>query len=545
MPEGGGPLDPNEELYPALRSVDLEALRKSARFVRMDQYESYFRCSQYEARRYDWDGNMPGHGGEAPIRPGWVIPFKMRRPSVRYDLPRLVTQRLSSMVFGADRFPAIVVDGDEDAQEYARELARVAALNIALQVARDKGGSQGTACMSFAFVEGKPRCTVHNAKHMTVLQWADRYEFRPAAVIESYSYPRTVYDSKTGRMREVVFYYARYWDQDVEIVWDPIPEELARTPGTWTRHKSTRVQHALGFCPVYWCQNKPDADSTDGDSDYEGQLPRFDEINELLSATGKGTKANVDPTLVIKEDPALNNLTTIRKGEGNAIWSKGGAEYLELKGESLKAALMLLAEHKQQALDTAGVVLGDPSMAAKAMSAAALRVLYLPMINEADKLREQYGRMVCQMLRDMLRAARVIGARPPGPVVMTADGQRMQALPTVLLDPRVTEEGTKPRIPGTSERVTLNWPPYFPNTWADIKAAAEALGVASLQKQLISQRTAVENAAPIFGIADVDAELAEMEQDRATDMAYQEAALQAQSKADADSRGERQEGEEP
>ena len=28
----------------------------------------------------------------------------------------------------------------------------------------------------------------------------------------------------------------------------------------------------------------------------------FDEVNTLLSATGKGTVANVDPTLVIKDD---------------------------------------------------------------------------------------------------------------------------------------------------------------------------------------------------------------------------------------------------
>lgn len=512
-------LQAGETLYPALASVDLAALCCSDRFQRLDKLEAYYRCTQYDDRRYTWDGKRRGVGGESDLDVGWYVPLRLRRPTARYDLPRLIVDRLTSMVFGAERFPQLVVEGDENAQDYVRELAREARLNVKIQEARTKGGSQGASCLSFGFVDGKPRISVHNAKHVTVLRWADRYLYRPAAALEAYSYKRTVYDSITGRSREALVYFARYWDETEEVVWEPISEEIARVPGAWAKLPSVRVEHGLGFCPVYWIQNRPDADGVDGDSDYEGQTDRCDEMNTLLSATGKGTVANVDPTLVILDDPQMNG-GSVRKGSDNAIYSKGGAQYLELRGDSLKAALLLLAEHKQQALDTAGVVLGDPSMAGKAASAAALRVLYLPMINEADRLREQYGHALCVMMRDMLRAAKMIGGRAPGEIVITPDGQRLQRLPAVTLDPRVENDQMVKRVPGNLEAVTINWPPYFPNSWADTKSAVDALVAASGSKSIISRRTAVENIAPLFGIADVNEELEALDNDKATDIAF-------------------------
>lgn len=557
MPEGEAGLG----LYPRL-AIDLSQLCGSERFKALDQLEAYYRCTQYEQRQYDWTGALRAVQGSIDYRPNWYVPMRLRKPCARYDLPRLIVQRLTAMVFGAERFPQFVVDGDDDAQDYVRQLAREALLMRAAMEIRDKGGAQGSACASFGFVDGKPRIYVHNAKHITVLRWADRYEYRPAEALEAYKYPREVFDQQTGKTVTKDYYFARYWDETSERVWDPIPAELAKT-GRWVGVHSVEARHDFGFCPVYWVQNHADSESVDGAPDYEGQSDKFDEINILLSATSRGTVANVDPTLVIKDDPNNNTGEAVKKGSGQAIWSKGGAEYLELKGDSLKAALGLFLEFRQQSLDSAGVVVGDPNMTAKAQSAAAMRMLYLPMINQADKLREQYGRFLIQLMRGMLIAAKKIGTRDPGAVVTTADGIRIQVVPSVKLEDRYidvdvpsddpTKPGKKdrqrtPRVPGQSETIELNWPPYFPNTWTDTKMAIDAISEANGHQPVISQRTSVETVSSMFGIADVDQELEAIAADTALRNAMAVAAAEAEAEAlgDVDSKfqGDRNEPKE-
>ncbi len=543
----GADLLPSDRLSPSLRIVNLSHLCGSMRFQILDTLEAYYRCKQYQGRRYDWDGKMRGYGQAADIAPGWYVPLKLRVPSTRYDLARLIVRRFTAMVFGSDRFPQLIVDGDDEAQDYVRALAEAAKLPSRMQEIRNKGGAQGAVGASFGFVDGKPRISVHSAKHITVLRWADKYEHRPAEVLESYAYPRDVWDAKSGRVKQITMYFARYWDENVEVIWDPIPMELAIEGGWQNKVKSTTIQHGFGFCPFYWAQNLPESDEVDGDSDFEGMTDTLDQLNTLLSATAKGTVANVDPTLVIKDD-RRNNDGVVRKGEGNAIWSKGGAEYLELRGDSLKAALELLRELKQETLDTVGVVLGDPDkMSSGVQSAAALRMIYLPMLTQSDILRDQYGTMIVQLMGGLLVASKMIWEQEPGEIITTDDGQRLQEKPTVTLPPRVVKTaGKRPepgeigeaeadtselvdRTPGELETITLNWPPYFPNTWADTKMAVEAVQAATGGgKALISRKTGLENLATMMGVADVDAELSDIDQDRATDAAFTQAALSAE-----------------
>ena len=84
------------------------------------------------------------------------------------------------------------------------------------------------------------------------------------------------------------------------------------------------------------------------------------------------------------------------------------------------------------------------------------------------------------------------------------------------------------RVPGESEEITLNWPPYFPNTWQDTKQAVEAVQAArGGQSAIISRKTAVENVAPLLGITDVDAEMDAIDEDAASSMAMMQASMEA------------------
>lgn len=528
-----GPLQPPAAIPTVpvmLGRVRLRDVTQTARFTELDKREAYYRCRQYDGLRYDWDGNFRGYGGEADIAPGWYVPLKRRRPDVRYELPRTIVARFTSLLFGKDRWPEIKVEGDTEAEDFARTLARVSRLQTRMIEARNLGGAEGTAVLSWAFARGKPRVQVHNAKNVTVLDWADPEEMIVGAAIEAYLYKRPVWDGDRVVYRD--FYYVRYWDEQVERLYSPIPAEIGNQAGWATRWPAREVVHGWGFAPLYWIQNQPDSSDADGESDFEGLEDDVDALNRLLSATHRGTLANVDPTLVIKSPPSLND-GTVHKGSGRTIWSEGGAEYLELKGEAVRAAKELIAEERAAILEAAQCIILDPhESGAGVVSGEALRLRYAPMLAKCDLMREQYGQAVVRILRDMLIAARMLSTRPPSidPITGQAVQEGLQLPPRIEKDEPDEEENDEPpapaekrktapkvrrvpRTPGTSEDVDLNWGTYFPYTWADVEKGINAASKAIGNKPVASLRTAVQMVASMTGVENVDAELQAIEED--------------------------------
>lgn len=526
-PPGATPID-------VVRGINLVALCESNRVRAMERMDARFEGRQYDSLRYEWDGRFSGYGDAADIQPGWYVPLRMRKPSIRLELERLIVSRFSAMVLGEDHFPAISVDDDEDTNDYVNALADESGLRAKLMEARDKGGACGTVCLSFAFVKGKPKIQVHRGRHMHPLRWEDRYDLKLGVVLKAYSYAQKVWID--GKQQDKRYFFARLWTETHEVVWDPIPEELAKD-GAWVGGvASIAVEHKCTECPVYWIQNLPESDEEDGFSDYHGLPDNFDEINRLISATTKGTVANVDPTLVIKEDPGNGGI--VRKGSENAIFAKGGADYLELTGTSVSTARDLAKDLLKWCLDVAGVVIGDPEkISGAARSAAAMRLIYQPMINQCDKLRTQYGqRAIIPILKGMLMAARNM-EQGEGKQVQTEDGRIVELLPTVQLEPRVSiqmegeddleaaEDGRLPekkktitkteRVPGESERIALKWPPYFQMTQQDIQFLVDA--AIKAKGTLVSQKTSTKAVANVFGVTDVDKEIMDIEVQKQVD----------------------------
>lgn len=516
-----------------LSELRLDLMCESNRAAELSGLSSYYYGTQYNHLKFTWDGHHDGHG-DADIKPGWHVPLSRRKPSARIDIPRMIVSRLTAMMLGEDGWPSVRIEGDDDAQDYVSALARESKLQSKFGELRDRGGSCGTAVASFSFVNGKPRVAVHNAAHINVLEWADRYENRPARVLEVYPFQKTVISE--GRPKKKTYYYARYWDMDSETIWEPIPEENAKA-GTWSGLPSSTVVHGYNDCPVYWCQNRPDSMGEDGYSDYYNLTDDFDGINRLMSATLKGTVSNVDPTLVIKDDPS-NNPGNLRKGSENAIFAKGGAAYLELSGNSITTSIELAKMIQQTTLDAASVLIPDIEyISARAQSAAALRMVYQPMVSQCDILRVQYGQFLVQILTGMLSAAKKIENTPPGPVE-SINGQLIQQKPTVELTPRITYkegengrrevDGIRPRTPGNSEFVTLHWPVYFKPTHQDLQMTID--GVTAAIDKTISQRSAVQATATMFSISDIDQELKDIEADKQRDVELQAQLAEATAK---------------
>jgi hypothetical protein len=496
-----------------VKSVALTDIIDAERARCLQMREAYYRCTQHDHKAYDFDGHILRFGEDnVDVLANGYISMRRRKPSVRMDLPKIIVDRLTALVFGHEHFPTIQTLGDPIAEDFVSALADAAKLQIRMVEARNMGGATGTAVLSWAFVNGKPLVEVHQSAHIEVIEWRDYDRRKPGKVVKTYPYQKRVWTSD-GKPKEVTFYYARYWDDNSDITWREIPEEAARTKAWW-RLPAEVVHHGTGYTPVYWIQNLPDSSSIDGISDFENQEDDCDAIDALLSATQKGTVANVDPTLLIKDDPG-NNDGVIHKGSSHAIYSRNGAEYIELSGTSIQTSLDLLERLRRYEFDKASVVMLDPeSLTGAGISAAAMRTRYAPMLAKADLLREQYGDAIVDILDDMVAVARKLGT-----VQTDEDGTKYWS--QVSLPPKIIEErgedGEKvtqiiERAPGSGGQITLAWPPYFQATWLDRKEAVTAVREASGKQQVMSQRTAVQAISPLFE-TDVDDELEKIEED--------------------------------
>lgn len=509
----------NETLNPRFRGV---RLLDSERYKQLDRMQSYFDCAQHDSKGYDFDGrvissNMQGINATQPMisgeKAGWYVPLRMRRPSATYRLARVIVNAFTNMVFGENRFPNIRVNGDEDSQDFLQSITKVAQLPVRMIRARNLGGAMGTACLSWAYVKGKPRVQVHNAKQIYIQQWEDREEFIPRHVTEAYLYPQDNYDEQKKKFVRQWFWYRRDWTQTVDVLFKPALYEYGVEPA-WEVDTTKSAVHNDKLCHFVWIQNSP-SDNEDGISDYDGLWEVFDTIDLLLSVIMRGATLNLDPTLVLKMDIDQVQRMGVKKGSDNAlaVGPEGSADYLELGGGSIEAGINLFNANRRNALETAQCVVPDPSkVAAAGTSAVAMKLVYAPMLGQSDILREQYGSGMKRLLEPMHTVAKAMSKSTV--IITDEDGNPSEVQQSVELPPKVEktpvtdddgnptgdhEITTKDRIPGEGGEIDLPWGPYFMPTPADQSALVTTLSTAVGAQPIMSTETATEILMAAFG----------------------------------------------
>lgn len=504
------PAGTSPKVAAALRST--AAMQRWERTRRLERLTRYFECRQYEDRRYDWDGRMiglPGFGG-IPMPTNTVPPVSERRPPAVYALPKVIVQRFTAMLFGEEGFPELFVEDDPDSEDFVRAIAEAASAPDIWDEARDDGGQRGTAVVSWAWVDGEPRLEVHDARDCHVLEWADRQRCVPAIVVKLWEECEPGI-SPDGLLVDRDGWRAREWSVGLngargqDRLYRYVPES-GREPARWELVGD--VVEFDGPCPVAWVQNQRRKDRHDGLGDYEGQEGMLDALNLTMCATVGGTAINADPTLVLHMEKRGDG--SVAKGGRNVIWSEKGAEYLEISGSATEAGLKTTDKVKAFTLEAADVTLLDPEkMAGAAQSGEALRRLLFPMVKRAQKYRTQYGAGIVRALEGLLVQAQAMLKRDQRTVFKLPPKVEKE----VEDDNGVAREkitAKTPRKPGLGTRVTLKWPPFFPPSSADLLAEVNAIQAANGQRPVISMRTAVEKAAPIFGVKDIDQELADI-----------------------------------
>lgn len=470
---------------------------------------SWYRCSAYEARKIDWDGKEAVDKIDAEaiatagfIPPGFydagaTFPLRFRKPTAPYNLIRVIVDRFTGLLFSEHNHPNFRVAGDPDTEDFVTALADASRMWQTAILARTIGGAIGSVAVGFQFVDGVPAIEVHDPRWCNP-KFKDNFTNKLEALEIRYMRPEEVQIG--SQWEEVNFWHRRIITEKEDIIFEPAPVGDGTEP-KW--QIKTRAVHNFGFCPVVWVQNLPVLDDIDGDPDCHGIYEMVESIDSLLSQSYRGVIYNCDPTPVVVEDLDIGE---IRKGSDNAIKVTKGGDffYAELKGDGSKTARDFARELRDYALEVAQCVLdsSDKNTSQNNTTATEIEKRYSAMLAKADRLREQYGQKCFLPLMElMMQATRSLYEPRVG-----EDGQTI-VRQYLKLPPKVTylsngETLREERKMGVGGIMTMQWPPYFKPSIADIEASVRAASSA-LNAKLIDKEHAVKFVATYFDIEDV------------------------------------------
>ncbi len=412
---------------------------------------------------------------------GEYIPLRLRRPSVRYAMPRIVTEDSVALLFSEGHFPTID-SPDRTTRDTLMKLLKAARFNEVMIDAALRGAI-GSIAVLMRVLTGRPFFTVMDTVNLTPIWRADAPDTL-AAVIERYKLPGCSFAAAGYFIPDLgaAYWFERRWDDTAETWYLP---QLVGNPSPPTPDLSRCVNHDLGFVPIAWVRNLPGASWTSDDADgactFRAAIETGIEIDYQLSQAGRGLKYSSDPTLLIKEPAGIEG--ELVRGAGNAliVSEHGDAKLLEIGGTASSAVIEYVRTLREFALESVHGNRADASRLAAATSGRALELMNQGLLWLADNLRISYGEgAILTLARMVLRA----GSK-----------YQLRLADTVLprLDPTAT--------------LSLLWPSWYPQTSEDRQRDASTLTTLVANGQL-SRETALKAIAATYDIEDIPAELA-------------------------------------
>ena len=415
---------------------------------------------------------------------GEYIPLRLRRPSVRYALPRIVTEDSVALLFSEGHFPTID-SPDHATRDVLGALLKSARLNEIMIDAAIRG-SIGSVAILLRILGGRPFFTTIDTINLTPT-WRPDAPDTLAAVSERYKLPGANFAAAGYNVTDLgaSYWFTRTWDDQAETWYLP---QRVTDPAAPTPDPVRSVNHGLGFVPIAWIRNLPGpswtGDDADGACTFRAAIETGIEIDYQLSQAGRGLKYSSDPTLLIKEPAGVEG--DLVRGAGNAliVSEHGDAKLLEIGGTASSAVIEYVRTLREFALESVHGNRADASRLAAATSGRALELMNQGLLWLADNLRISYGEgALLTLARMVLKAGEKYQLR-------LADAPLPQLDPTVPL--------------------SLIWPSWYPETAEDRQRNANTLTTLVAAGQL-SRETALKILAPTYDIEDIPAELARIQ----------------------------------
>lgn len=495
-----------------------------ARVQTLDKLEHVWGGTQYEARASFWDKD---------------VPVQERAPCIVHPVARIAGSRIASLVFGESRFPRITpivgtteVGGlqvsDLDAKalsEFVVALLEAASIKLTARAMLIDGLKTGTACLVLSLRAGLPRVDLLPAKWCT-----PTFDSRdPDRVIKLVMQYRHEVDGKS-------VWYRREISEKADREWRDVPCRSDGHQPDWDSIQPA-ADIAIEFCPVIWARNLTDSscyNELDGIAIADGLFDEIEALDLAHSMRHRNALYNGDPVPVFtgagpedveaatgRDGPNQHGYTSassrgIKKGPGTIVYlNKEGAGAMLL--ESSGAGNKILGDDadaiSRMLYEAMNVVVADPSIVGSGdLSARALMLLFAPMVDLADSLRECWGRVLRRTVGMMLRLCAGMHAERDGVFVRGINlvrpilrrffvAMRRDALDVQLAAPTVWRWVDPP--------MSLTWGPYFQPSQAELQAAATTLTTATGGQPIMSQRAAVAKFQSIANLEDsADSELA-------------------------------------
>ncbi len=412
---------------------------------------------------------------------GDYIPLRLRRPSVRYTMPRIVTEDSVALLFSEGHFPTID-SPDRAVRETLAAIAKAVRLNEVMTDAALRG-SIGSVALLLRILQGRPFVTAMDTVNLTPV-WRPDAPDTLASVTERYKLPASAFVTSGYTLPDTggSYWFTRTWDDKAETWFLPQPVTDAGPP---TPDASRTITHNFGFVPIVWVRNLPGPswsnDPADGACTFRAAIETSIEIDYQLSQAGRGLKYSSDPTLLIKEPAGIEG--DLIRGAGNAlvVSEHGDARLLEIGGTAAAAVIEYVRTLREFALESVHGNRSDASRLSAATSGRALELMNQGLIWLADNLRISYGEgALLTLARMILRAGLQYKLRIGGTNLAELD----------------------PEVP-----LSLIWPRWYPSSAEDRQHDAQTL--ATLRgASLISTETAVKSLADTYDVEDIPAELA-------------------------------------
>ncbi len=419
---------------------------------------------------------------------GEYIPLRLRRPSVRYALPRIVVEDSVALLFSEGHFPTID-SPDRAVRDTLAQIAKAIRLNEVMIDAAIRGAI-GSVAILLRILGGRPFITALDTLNLTpawrpdapdtLAAVTERYKITGAALFAAgYTDPALTLDLG------VTYWFTRQWDDQHETWYYPQPTSNPAPP---MRDPARSVTHGLGFVPLVWIRNLPGTswtgDPADGACTFRAAIETSIEIDYQLSQAGRGLKYSSDPTLLIKEPAGLDG--ELIRGAGNAlvVSEHGDAKLLEIGGTAASAVIEYVRTLREFALESVHGNRADASRLSAATSGRALELMNQGLLWLADNLRINYGEGAILLLARML---------------LRANARYQLRLGDTLL-PKLDPDAP----------LNLIWPRWYPSTAEDRQHDAQTLATLTAAS-LLSPETAVKCLADTYDIADVPAELARIQ----------------------------------
>lgn len=510
------PVDQDADLatLTRLRVLDLD---KSPQSMRLQLRWRYYQQTQHDGLGYDFDGrNRPAgisyeeqrlrslgwisiENATNPAGPPAAVSFGVRRPNCPTTIAGYVVDTYTAMLLGDGREPALRVVGDEDSTAAINAMFESGYAWDALQEVRTIAGAEGAAAILTEIVDGElsPRSLRPEDLHV---EWDRTRDWVPRFVIEQRRVEIDRLNEKGERTREKVW-RTRAWDRKYAYVYQDVPEDHGKEPVSggpsqrqaakdgWIELAEAPIEHKAGRCPVVWLQNTRCSDDPVGEPDCGNVFELIDRLDELWSMNLRGTKANLDPTLVIADKLVERRWQERRaKGHGNKIEVSevGRAELLEMTGKTIEIGWLTAGQIRQAIEMRTGVTVIQPDQAgAFASSGVALQILRGTANNRAAARRPSLTRAITQIAGILIALAKAWGIKPAG-----ADGKGI-GLPPREVPNDDGETVIEPHKLGRGGAIVLSWGDLYSPTPQDLQVTAQALTLATGGQPVLSQETGV------------------------------------------------------